>query len=230
MSSVPKHLQLYNNPAYFEGGRSCSGYDDYANCRGVLENYSTMLAAFRPTSVLDVGAAYGFVVDYFHRLGVPAFGVEPSAVALSHVAPSLKPFIYEGALPELPKVFAGTVPSAKAQPDPNFGGAIYRRFDLVTCTEVLEHVPEVLVPASLEALADRTSNYLVLLIMLEGPGADGDEGHICLKSRAWWNEQLDATGLEVDGLAEHQLNNHPYSVNMYWSTRFFVRRRPQVKL
>lgn len=204
---IPEHLKLYHNPDYFTGGGTISGYDDYARCKGVLEHWSHMLGYhFNPTSVVDAGAAYGFVVDWFRERGVPAWGVEPSPVALSHVPERIANYVFEGALPgpwpELPKA------------------------DLVTCTEVLEHVPEALVPEALQVLADQSSQWLVCLVMLEGPGADGDEGHITLKSRAWWEAQFDALpGFDRAPELEEALNTDPYSVRMYWATRFFVRRR-----
>lgn len=210
---IPEHLRLYHNPDYFQGGRKCSGYDNYAHCRGVLDYWCEMLRQFVPgpiTSVFDVGAAYGFVVDNFRRNGIPAWGIEPSPVALSCVAPAIKPYVGAGALPSLSTTLAGDPPD---------------RFDLVTCTEVLEHVPETLVPESLQAMADRTGRFCVTLIMLEGPGADGDEGHICLKSREWWEAEWDKTGLVPNRAIEAVLNGHAYSEMMYWSRRLFVRER-----
>lgn len=207
---LPPHLKLYDG-RYFAGNNAVSGYDDYARCKGVLDRWASMVEELvHPTSLLDVGCAYGFLVEYFCMRGVPAWGVDPSAFAVSHASPLTKPYITRAALPDLPEY-------AEHGPHP---------FDVVTCTEVLEHVPEGLVPASLATLAERTRRFLVMLIMLEGPGADGDEGHICLKSRDWWNAQLDEhTPLVARPDLEAQLDQHPYSRAMYWSTRFFVRER-----
>lgn len=213
---IPPHLVLYDSQ-YFAGSRAVSGYDDYANCVGVLNKWASMVEALvSPRSVLDVGAAYGFVVQYFLSRGVPAYGVEPSDFARSQAASGIADRIAAGSLPDLPDVIT---------PMDSVGEEPKSRFDAVTCTEVLEHVPEELVPASLQALADRTDKFLICLVMLEGPGADGDEGHICLKSRAWWNEQFDATGMLSRPDLEAQLDNDPYSKSMYWQTRFFVRER-----
>lgn len=207
------YLRLYDK-TYFAGGRAVSGYDDYAKCEGVLRDWSFMVErTFKPTSVLDVGAAYGFVVNYFRWHGVPAWGIEPSEFARSNAGP----YVVPGALPDLPDTSMFY----------EYVGAEQGRFHTVTCTEVLEHIPEELVPASLQSLADKTGRFLVMLIMLEGPGADGDEGHICLKSRDWWQWQLSKTGLVQREDLEELLNNDPYSVSMYWSGRFFVRERAE---
>jgi SAM-dependent methyltransferase len=204
---IPRHLKLYDEK-YFSGNNAVSGYDEYANCVGVMRDWSSMLEnVVQPKSVLDIGAAYGFVVQYFTDRGLRATGVEPSAYARSRVDPAISAKILEGSLPHLPMGLAA--------------------HDVVTCTEVMEHLPEGLVSESIMEMASLAERYLVCLVMLEGPGADGDEGHICLKSRSWWENQFNsfAVGMTQNKELEDQLNNDPYSVVMYWSTRFFVWER-----
>jgi 2-polyprenyl-3-methyl-5-hydroxy-6-metoxy-1,4-benzoquinol methylase len=212
-SQVPEHLKLYHDSGYFVGTGRQSGYSDYAKCRGVLDQWCEMLRyTVGPIdSVLDVAAAYGFVVENFRRRGVPAWGVEPSDFARSQANPAISQWLLAGALPELPDTLTDLAP---------LGG-----FDVVTCTECLEHVPEELVPASLQALAQHTARVCVSLTMLECPEAHHDEGHICLKDRAWWEAHWDATGLVADRETEEMLNTHPYSKFMNWSGRLFVRVR-----
>src|SRR5262249_56671445 len=137
---LPEYLKLYD-ARYFTGNGTVSAYDDYAQYRPMLYNWAQMVYRyFRPTAVLDVGAAYGYVVEWFLAYHIPALGVEPSEFARSRARVPL----LSGYLPQL------TLPATAP-------------FDVVTCTEVLEHIPEALVPASLQALASATSRFLVLL-------------------------------------------------------------------
>jgi hypothetical protein len=199
----PSYLNLYDE-TYFTGDLAVSGYDDYDRCRVLMHAWADMLdCRFSPISVLDVGAAYGFVVEWFRQCGVRAEGIEPSAWARAHAAVPL----LNGYLPYLPT---------------------NECFDLVTATEVLEHVQPSDVLTSLRALATRVAygGALVLLVLYEdGATAHDDAGHLTLRSRDWWVERLDATGLEHDVDSEQWLSEHTQSVEMLWSGRFLVYRR-----
>ena len=195
-------LAIYGKD-YFSGGGHISGYTEYADAKPVLLQWGYMVdQVFEPESLLDVGAAYGYMLDFFAPRRIRVAGVEPSEYARSK---SRIPLI-AGNLP--------TLPIADGE-----------RYHTVTCTEVLEHVPEAVIPESLQELARVTDKYLVMLIMLEGWKSDDDVGHVCVKTADWWNEQLDRTGLKRRKDLEGTLNTHPYSIGMKWSGRFFVRER-----
>lgn len=208
--SVRADLQLYQDPEYFVGHGITNGYTDYAGCEGILRKWAQMAVDYAAQSNppimrswLDVGAAYGFVVREAYDMGLEAVGVEPSRFALSKAHAGLD--MRHGSLPDLPLTRG-------------------EQFDMVTCTEVLEHVPEALTPASLAALANALApaGRMVLLIMLEGPGADGDPGHINLHSRAWWDAALADAGLIACADATAALNADDFSVQMYWAGRLWV--------
>ncbi len=72
-----------------------------------------------PATVLDAGCAYGFLVEQLRRRGVEAYGIDVSEFALAQVDSSVRDYCQPGSV---------TAP---------FG----RRFDLIVCQEVLEHLP-----------------------------------------------------------------------------------------
>lgn len=72
-----------------------------------------------PSSMLDAGCAFGLLVDKMRSRGVDAFGIDISEYAISQVRDDVKQYCRQGSI---------------AEP---FG----RRFDLITCIEVLEHMP-----------------------------------------------------------------------------------------
>lgn len=72
-----------------------------------------------PGSVLDAGCAMGFLVEALRDRGVEAEGVDLSAYAISQVREDMRVYCRVGSLLEPPS----------------------RRYDLVVCIEVLEHIP-----------------------------------------------------------------------------------------
>src|SRR5512147_635533 len=73
----------------------------------------------QPHTVLDVGCAIGLLVETLRGRGVEAYGVDVSEYAIEQVHPSVRPYC---------RVGGATEP---------FG----RQYDLITCIEVLEHMP-----------------------------------------------------------------------------------------
>lgn len=78
-----------------------------------------IVADIAPRRVMDVGCAMGFLVESLRERGVEAWGIDVSEYAISRVHERVRPFC--------------RVASA-AEP-------LGERYDLITCIEVLEHVP-----------------------------------------------------------------------------------------
>src|SRR5579871_5226717 len=78
------------------------------------------LVDFNPATALDVGCAFGILVEALRDLGVDARGFDISEYAIGHVPERLKPYIQLGSIL-----------------DPN---VLTDRHDLVFCIEVVEHL------------------------------------------------------------------------------------------
>lgn len=74
----------------------------------------------RPANVFDAGCAIGFLVEALRARGIEAFGRDLSSYAISQVPAGLRAFCSQGSVS-----------------DP-----IEENFDLITCIEVVEHMPE----------------------------------------------------------------------------------------
>lgn len=76
----------------------------------------------QPTTVLDAGCAWGFLVEALRQRDVEAYGIDISDYAIRNVHPDIQPYCWVGSV---------------AEPFP-------QRYDLIVCIEVLEHLPQAL--------------------------------------------------------------------------------------
>jgi hypothetical protein len=80
---------------------------------------AALVREINPATVLDVGCAMGFLVEGLRARGVEATGIDISEYAISQVAGPIQPYCRVGSIAE-----------------PLLGC-----YDLITCIEVLEHLP-----------------------------------------------------------------------------------------
>jgi SAM-dependent methyltransferase len=78
-----------------------------------------LVREINPPTTLDAGCALGFLVEALRDRGVEAYGLDISEYAIQKVRDDIRPYCAVGSL---------------TQPLP-------RRYDLITCIEVLEHMP-----------------------------------------------------------------------------------------
>ena len=202
------------------------------------------------TSTLDVGCAFGFVVEAERELGLDAQGVDVSQYALDHAALGARGHVRYGNLLHRLPFRAGS-------------------FDCVTAFETFEHLPPESVPAALAEVRRVTSKYLLATIPSFGPNANGPggwydlkvkperldhyrslgdrydgpvpyddlyrdedgrpiEGHLTIASFAWWTRQFEAAGFTRCGEVERRI--HPllarFGLTKYWN--LYVLRVPGV--
>ena len=119
--SVARHVEAVYDDRYFTGGGA--GYVDYLSLGGLIRahgrRYGRLLNRFmEPGSVLDVGAAAGFILQGFEDAGWTGEGLEPNSRLVRHARHVLGVSVTNTTLEE----YAGT-----------------RRFDVVSMIQVLPH-------------------------------------------------------------------------------------------
>jgi hypothetical protein len=91
-----------------------------------------------PDTSLDAGCAMGFLVETLRDRGVDSFGVDVSTYAIQNVHQNIRPYCWVGLVTD---------------PFP-------QKYDLVTCIEVLEHLPLVESELAVENLCRHTDDIL----------------------------------------------------------------------
>lgn len=157
------NLRRYDS-GYFS--RNAAWLDEPVRWRGYVD-VVTRLGARR---VLDVGCGRGWLVRALRRMGVDAYGVDPSP-ALSELTVIREHFVRT---------------TADLLPFPNAA------FDAVLCTDTLAHIPEPFLDRSLREIARVCGRSLVLAIDCADPTR---EGHLTMRPRSWWLERLSGLGI-----------------------------------
>ena len=133
---------------------------------------------FHPISVLDAGCAMGFLVEALRKRGVTASGVDISDYAISQVDDSVAPYCRVASLT-----------------DP-----LEERYDLITCIEVLEHLPPSETDKALANLCTATDRLLIS----STPGDYGEPTHLNVQPPEMWSAKLAQEGFIRD--VEHDLS------------------------
>jgi SAM-dependent methyltransferase len=129
--------ELFNEEYY-----SCSCGVPYDRTAHWLNFFGTIadhiIRSLRPRKVLDVGCAMGLLVEALWDRGIEAYGIDISSYAISKVRRDMVPYC---------RIASITDP-------------ITEHFDLVTCIEVLEHIPPEQTSRALESLCQCTDTIL----------------------------------------------------------------------
>ena len=129
---------------------------------------------YHPASVLDAGCAMGFLVEALRKRGVDAKGIDVSEYAISEVHDSVAEHCSVGSLSE---------------PLPG-------RYDLVTCVEVLEHIPPEQADAAIANLCAASDRLLVST----SPRDYSEPTHLNVQPPEYWSAAFAREGFfrEVD--------------------------------
>ncbi len=125
-----------------------------------------------PSSVLDAGCAMGFLVEELRKRGVDASGVDVSEYAISAAHESVAEHVRVGSLSE----------------------PLGRRYDLIVCIEVLEHVPA----AEIDRVLDNLGVASDRLVISTTPGDFGEATHLNVQPPEYWSAKLAERGFARD--------------------------------
>jgi len=122
------------------GDYEVSGRYEY---EGVWKEFFRVMAhhivtRFQPHKTLDAGCAKGFLIRALREHHVDAFGVDSSEYAISQADDSIKDYVRVGSITE------------------DLGGP----YDLISCIEVIEHIPDSDIELAIERLCAATDRVL----------------------------------------------------------------------
>jgi len=125
-----------------------------------------------PKTVLDAGCAMGFLVESLRALGVDASGIDVSDYALERVDKSVEEYVSQASLTE----------------------SLPRRYDLVTCLEVLEHMPARDAERAVANICAATDQVL----FSSSPFDYAEPTHVNVRPPEEWSEMFARHGLVRD--------------------------------
>jgi SAM-dependent methyltransferase len=127
---------------------------------------------FHPTSVLDAGCAMGLLVEALRKRGVDASGIDISDYAISQVDKSAAAHCSVASLTE----------------------PLHGHYDLITCIEVLEHLPPAETDLAIANLCGATDR----LLFSSTPGDFGEPTHLNVLPPEAWSAKLAQQGFMRD--------------------------------
>ena len=139
------------------------------------------LHLFEPRSVLDIGCGTGVSLDYFLQNGVDALGIEGSSLARDRAQH----------------------PERIELHNLNEELHLNRRFDLIWCLEVAEHIHPKFVNNFIKTFANH-SNRVVLSAAQPGQGG---EGHFNEQPAEYWIELFGTYGFTYDDTSTKELQS-----------------------
>jgi len=138
----------------------------------------SIVREFHPSTVLDAGCAMGFLVEGLRKRGVETFGIDISDYAISQVHESVGEFC-----------------SVRSLTEP-----LGQRYDLITCIEVLEHIP----PAEADAVIANLCAATDRLLLSTTPHDYGEATHLNVQPPEVWSAALAREGFLRD--LDHDLS------------------------
>jgi SAM-dependent methyltransferase len=134
-----------------------------------------LIRSLRPARVLDIGCALGFLVEAFWDRGVEAWGIDISAYAIANVRPDMRDYCRLGSATQ----------AVENGP-----------YDLITCIEVLEHMPEADARLAVECMT--ASNATNAILFSSSPTDFEERTHVNVRPPLHWLQIFQEHGFTPD--------------------------------
>lgn len=132
-----------------------------------------------PRTFLDAGCGLAFLVEALRKRGVDAYGFDVSEYVIGQVPPPLRPYVRVASVDE----------------------ELDRRYDAISCIEVLEHVPEEDAATAVANFARHTD-----VVLFSSTPDDFDEPtHVNVRPSDYWVRLFASHGLFPDPHVEARL-------------------------
>lgn len=125
-----------------------------------------------PRSVLDVGCAFGFLVERLRARGIEAYGIDISEHAIQNSEDTIRQYLSVASVTE----------------------SFTSRYDLIVCIEVLEHLSPTDARIAIENICAHTDDVL----FSSTPFDYREPTHINVHPPGYWIEQFAEQGLVLD--------------------------------
>ncbi|HEX3333944.1 MAG TPA: glycosyltransferase, partial [Acidimicrobiales bacterium] len=121
---------------------------------------SAMVETLRPATSLDVGCALGMLVEALRERGIDARGIDISTWAIEQIPPALQAYCRVGSITD----------------------EIDGHYDLITCVEVLEHLP----PSLAEQCVGNLCRHAEAILFSSTPDDFDEPTHLNVEPSGYW--------------------------------------------
>jgi glycosyltransferase involved in cell wall biosynthesis len=132
----------------------------------------SIVDSLHPRTVLDVGCASGMLVEALRDRDVDAWGVDISEWAIEQVPPALRPFCTVGSITD----------------------ELQGQYELITCSEVLEHLP----PALAESSVANLCRHADAVLFSSTPSHFDEPTHLNVEPGSYWAQLFFRQGFVRD--------------------------------
>ncbi len=170
-----KYGSYYSEAYYLDGcGINYNDRDYWTKQFGEIAR--RIVELYRPKNFLDIGCAYGYLVEALRDLGVEAYGVDVSEYAISRVREDIRPYCY-------------VCNAAEGLPE-----GLPDRFDCVSAIEIVEHLYEEDAQPFIHTLCSRSDQ----VIFSSTPDDFKEPSHFNVQQQEYWAKRFAQEGFLHD--------------------------------